>query len=211
MTQPRARVAVVDDHAVVRAGVASLLGGQHDLDVVASLSCGRETLAVAAEMAPDVVILDVRMPDGDGLEVLPELRSRHPRIRVLMFSGYSGDDVVHRALRLGAVGYLLKTTPADELVAAVRQATTHRWPVSTVLAERLAERAYFDDLSSREVEILRLVARGQSNKEIAGTLSLAEGTVKNHVKSIIEKLRVSGRTEAVTLALRRGILDLDCL
>jgi DNA-binding NarL/FixJ family response regulator len=206
---PPLRVMIVDDHAVVREGLDAVLGKHDDLKIVASVGNGQEALSRAEEMKPDVVLLDLRMPDMDGLAVLQELQKRHPEIRVVMLSAQGGDEAIYRALSLGAAGYLLKSARGAELAEGVRQAYRGRLKPSAEVAERLAERVYYEPLSERELQVLRHAAGGASNKEIAAELGVAENTVKNHVKSILAKLQAKDRTEAVTVALRRGVISLD--
>lgn len=207
--RPPLRVMIVDDHAVVREGLEALLSKHEDLQVVASVASGAEALARAGELHTDVVLLDLRMPDMDGLAVLTALREQHPRIRVVMLTGHDGDETIFRAMSLGAAGYLLKTARGAELVEGVRQAFQGRLKPSPEVASRMAEHAYYEPLSAREIQVLRLASNGSSNKEIAAALGVAENTVKNHIKNIMEKLQVSDRTEAVTVALRRGVINLN--
>ncbi|HEY0715660.1 MAG TPA: response regulator transcription factor [Polyangia bacterium] len=206
---PPLRVMIVDDHAVVREGLDAVLGKHDDLQIVASVGNGQEALTRAEEVKPDVVLLDLRMPDMDGLAVLQELQKRHPDIRVVMLSAQGGDEAIYRALSLGAAGYLLKSARGADLAEGVRQAYRGRLKPSAEVAERLAERVYYEALSERELQVLRHAAGGASNKEIAAELGVAENTVKNHVKSILAKLQAKDRTEAVTVALRRGVISLD--
>jgi two-component system, NarL family, response regulator len=203
------RIMIVDDHAVVREGLEAVIARQADMTVVASLGSGQEALAVLAQAAPDVVLLDLRMPEVDGLAVLEALRVRQPQLRVLMLSGQTGDEAIFQALSRGAAGYVSKAAPSAELLDAIRQAKHGRVRPSADVAERLAERSLREPLSDREIEVLRHAAEGESNKEIGVALGLAENTVKNHIKNIMLKLHAADRTEAVTLALRRGIIDLD--
>jgi DNA-binding NarL/FixJ family response regulator len=206
--RPPTRIMIVDDHAVVREGIEAVLGKHADLKVVASVGGGREALAQLEAAAPDVVLLDLRMPEMDGLAVLAELRARAPRVKVIILSGQAGDEAIFRALREGAAGYLLKTARGAELTDGIRQAMLGRLRPSSEVAARLADRAFFTELTEREIEVLKHAARGESNKDIAAALGLAENTVKNHMKSIITKLQAGDRTECVTIALRRGVIDL---
>jgi DNA-binding NarL/FixJ family response regulator len=203
------RIMIVDDHAVVREGLEAVIARQPDMAVVASLGSGQEAVDALAQAAPDVVLLDLRMPELDGLAVLEALRARQPQLKVLMLSGQTGDEAIFRALSRGAAGYVSKAAPSAELLEAIRQAKHGRVRPSADVAERLAERSLREPLSDREIEVLRHAAEGESNKEIGVALGLAENTVKNHIKSIMLKLDAADRTEAVTLALRRGIIDLD--
>jgi DNA-binding NarL/FixJ family response regulator len=208
MFSPPIRILLVDDHAVVREGIEAVFAAQPEFVVVGSVGSGAEALAAAAESAPDVVLLDVRMPGLDGLAVLEALRERHPRMKVVMLSGHAGDEAIWRALSGGAAGYLLKNARSHALIEGVRKAFQGRLKPSPEVAERLAERAFYEPLSGREIEVLRHAAGGQGNKEIGAALGVAESTVKNHLRSIMDKLQVKDRTEAVTVALRRGVIDL---
>jgi two-component system NarL family response regulator len=205
---PPIRIMIVDDHAVVRDGIRAVLGLEPDLQVVASVGSGQEALAAAEAAAPDLVLLDLRMPEMDGLAVLDAFRARHGRVKVVMLSGHAGDEAIHKALSRGAAGYLLKSARSETLIQGIRQAVQGRLKPSPEVAERLAERAFFTELSAREVEVLKHLAQGESNKSTAAALGVAENTVKNHVRSIMEKLQARDRTEAVTIALRRGVIDL---
>jgi len=207
-TRPRIRVLLVDDHAVVREGIEAVLSRQTDMQVVGSVASGREALAAVEDSKPDVVMLDVRMPEMDGLAVLESLRARHPRLKVVMLSGKTGDESIHQALSRGAAGYLLKSAKAAELADGIRQAMQGRLRPSPEVALRLADRAFYTGLSPREIEVLRHAAAGESNKEIADALGLSENTIKNHLKNIMMKLQAPDRTAAVTTALRRGIIDI---
>jgi DNA-binding NarL/FixJ family response regulator len=202
------RIMIVDDHAVVREGIEAVIARHADLRVVASLGSGGEALAALDETTPDVVLLDLRMPEMDGLATLEALRARRPQLKVVILSGQDGDEAIFQALNRGAAGYLSKAAPSTELVEGIRQAMHGRVRPSPEVAGRLAERAFYEPLSEREIEVLRHAAQGESNKEIAGALGVAESTVKNHIKSIMLKLDAADRTEAVTVALRRGIIDL---
>lgn len=208
MTAPAIRVMIVDDHAVVREGLAAVIGMQPDLAVVASVASGREALERYEPERPDVVILDLRMPELDGVGTLRLLLERHPRARVLMLSSQEGDEAIYRALKQGAVGYVFKSLPAAELLAAIRRASTGRVPLAGEVASRLGDRVAQEPLSEREIEVLRLVARGQGNKEIADALGISASTVKNHLNNIMLKLDAGDRTHAVTIALQRGIIEL---
>jgi DNA-binding NarL/FixJ family response regulator len=199
---------IVDDHAVVREGIEAVIAKHADLSVVASVGSGGEALAALDQALPDVVLLDLRMPEMDGLATLEALRAQRPHLKVVILSGQDGDEAIYQALNRGAAGYLSKAAPSAELVDGIRQALHGRVRPSPDVAVRLAERAFYEPLSEREIEVLRHAAQGESNKEIASALGVAESTIKNHLKSIMVKLDAGDRTEAVTVALRRGIIDL---
>lgn len=209
MTTRPIRLMLVDDHGVVREGLEAVVARQSDMEVVASVGSGEEALPALPSVLPDVVLLDMRMPDKDGLETLQEIKAAAPRVKVLVLSGHAGDELIFRAINAGAAGYLLKRSHSSEIVNAVRHAMLGRVPPSPEVAQALAERVYGEALSEREVEVVRLAAEGAANKEIGDQLGITENTVKNHFKSIMSKLSASDRTEAVTKALRRGIISLD--
>jgi two-component system, NarL family, response regulator len=207
MTMP-IRVMVVDDHAIVREGIAAVIAGEPDLALAGAVGGGRLALERYDVEKPDVVLLDLRMKDMDGLATLSTLLAHHPRARVLMLSSHAGDEAIHRSLAMGAVGYILKTSPVEELLVAIRAARAGRVVPGAEVANQLAKRVFSEPLSDREVEVLREIASGASNKEVGTILGIAEGTVKNHVNNILTKLDAVDRTQAVTIAARRGIIDL---
>jgi DNA-binding NarL/FixJ family response regulator len=209
---PAIRVLLVDDHPVVRDGLAALLGTQPDLTVVGEAATGPEALRRTAELAPDVVLMDLQLPGMDGAAATAAIRTAHPDVRVLVLTTYDTDADITAAVDAGAVGYLLKDTGREELCAAVRTAARGGAALSPtvaakVLAHMRGERGA--GLSGRELEVLSAVARGQSNKQIARALRLSEATVKTHLLHIYAKLDVADRTAAVTAALGRGIIRID--
>ena len=199
----------VDDHAVVRAGIAAVLANEPDLAVVAQAGNGREAVERHAALRPDVVLMDLRMPEMDGVAAIRAIRAADPRACVVALTMYEGDADIHRALSAGASGYLLKGVPADELVAAVRSAAAGKRVIPAAVASTLAEFTPRVDLTAREVEVLGFAAKGLRNTDIARIIGRTTGTVKVHLKNIFEKLGVEDRTEAVTLALQRGVIHLD--
>jgi two-component system NarL family response regulator len=203
------RVLAVDDHQVVRAGLTTVLGAVPDIAVVGEAADGREAVARYAELRPDVVLMDLRMPGLDGVGAIEAIRRGDPAARVVAFTMYEGDVDIHRALSAGAVGYLLKETPAAELVAAIRDVAAGRRALPAAVARALAEYTPRADLTARELEVLRLVAKGLQNTEVAGVIGRTAGTVKVHLRHIFQKLGTEDRTEAVTVALQRGYLHLD--
>jgi DNA-binding NarL/FixJ family response regulator len=209
--QPPIRIMIVDDHAVVRDGLEAVIAREPDMTVIASVGSGAEALAQVDAARPDVVLLDLRMPEMDGLRTLEALCKGRPQLRVVMLSGQTGDEAIFQALSRGAVGYLAKSAASAEMLDGIRQAMRGRLRPSAEVAALLAERSFHEKLSDREIQVLKHAADGQSNKEIAVALGLAENTVKNHIKNIMVKLDAADRTEAVTLALRRGIFDLGDL
>jgi two-component system, NarL family, response regulator len=209
MSHSRVRVLVAEDQAIVRAGLAALVGYQSEMEVVASASDGQEAVRLYRELQPDVTLMDLRMPRQGGVEAIEAIRAGDPDARIIVLTTYDGDEDVYKALHAGAQGYLLKDAPTEELLGAIRAVARGERYIPAAVARRLADRAMAGaPLSEREIEVLRLVAAGMTNKEIAAQLFIAEGTVKTHLNSVHEKLGVRDRTEAVMVAVRRGILHL---
>ena len=201
------RILIAEDHAVVRDGLASVLDFESDMTVVGHAKNGLEAVARFRELKPDVVLMDLAMPEMDGVTAISTIRAEFPGARILVLTTYDGDETVFRALETGAKGYLLKDCSTADLLAAIRKIHSGGTHVSDRAASRLAERAIAGAaLSPREVEVLKLIAGGKSNKEIGALLFISEGTVKTHVLNIHHKLGVDDRTEAVVVALKRGIL-----
>ena len=205
------RVVVCDDHPIIRAGLQGLLAAHDEFEVVGEAADGREAVAVVARTRPDVVLMDLRMPELDGVGAIRLMCTATPGLHVLVLTTYDTDADILRAVEAGATGYLLKETPREELFAAIRATARGQSVLSPSVASRLVSRAREPverALSGREVEVLRLVARGTSNKLIARDLSISEATVKTHLLHIFGKLGVDDRTAAVTTAVERGILRL---
>jgi DNA-binding NarL/FixJ family response regulator len=202
------RVLVVDDHLVLREGVASILDGERDIQLIGTATNGAEAIEAFSSMRPDVTLMDLQMPVMSGLEALLEIRKQAPNARIIVLTTYEGDVQAVRALKAGASGYLLKSSLRKELIDAIRAVHGGRRYVLAEVAQEIAVHAAEDPLSEREVAVLQLVASGKANKAIAHELSLSEDTVKAHLRSIFSKLEVSDRTQAVTTALRRGIIAL---
>jgi DNA-binding NarL/FixJ family response regulator len=220
--QPVIRVVVVDDHALFRRGLENVLSGEPDLEVVGEAAGGLEALEVCAGTMPDVVLMDVRMPGGSGIEATRRIREARPETRVVMLTVSDDEQDLFGALRAGANGYLLKAVSIDEVAAAVRAVARGHSLISPSMASkllteynRLAARAEIRQrtdsasLTGRELEVLRLVADGLTNREIAHELFIAENTVKNHVRNILDKLHLHSRMEAVVFAMREKLLDVD--
>lgn len=203
------RVVTADDHTVVRAGIAAMIANEADIDVVAEAADGAEAVAMYESHRPDVMLVDLRMPHMDGLAAIYAIRSIDLNARLIALTTYDGDADIHRALSAGAAAYLVKDVLGAELVRTIRNVAAGKRVIPPTVASKLAEFTPRIELTDREVEVLRLVAKGLRNKEIARVIGRAEGTVKVHVKNIHEKLGVEDRTEAVTLALQRGIIHLD--
>lgn len=203
------RILVVDDHPVVRDGIRSLLGSAGDLEVVAEAEDGAAGVAAYRAHSPDVVLMDLRMPGMDGPQAIEEILRIFPSARIIVLTTYDGDEDIHRALRLGAKSYLLKDALGQEIIGAVRLVAAGKRHVPQAVAARLAERPIGRELTGREIEVLTLIGRGQSNKEIGDALGITEATVKSHVNSILLKLEANDRTEAALIALRRGVIRLS--
>ena len=200
------RILIVDDHPVVCAGLASMLAGHEEFEVVGSVACGERALAVIRQAGPDVILLDLRMPGMDGIAVLHALKSMASPPHALILTSFEKDEDIYRAMRAGATGYLLKDTAEAEMVTAITQVYGGKRYMPRHIAARLEARRMRSDLTGREQQILQLVAHGSTNKEIGRALNISENTVRHHVVSIMEKLQVSDRTDAVATAIHQGIL-----
>jgi DNA-binding NarL/FixJ family response regulator len=200
------RILIADDHLVFRLGLKSLLSGESDMAVVGEAATGRQTVEKFKQLHPDVVVLDLRMSDGGGLGALAEIHAACKNARVLMLSSYGNEEEVYQALNAGASGYLLKDVGRDELGRAIREVHSGKRWVPPSLKSVLNDRGDRAELTPRELEVLRLLVRGLTNREIAAVLGNSENTVRNHTVSIFAKLYVSDRAEAVSAALQRGIV-----
>lgn len=203
------RLLVVDDHHVVRSGLAASLGLEDDLQVVGEADHGAAVPALARKLRPDVVLMDLRMPGGSGIEATTALRAEMPEARVLMFTTFDGEEEIYRAMQAGARGYLLKSAPREELLAAIRAVAADERYLPAALAQRLAGRVGTPDVSERELEVLRLMARGKANKEIAAALGISDETVKRHASNLFVKMGVADRAQATSEGIRRGLIQLD--
>jgi DNA-binding NarL/FixJ family response regulator len=202
------RILCVDDHALLREGVTALLAGQPDMTLVAEASNGREAIEQFRKHRPDVTLMDLQMPEVNGVDAMIAICADFPAARIIVLTTYTGDVQVMRALRAGARAYLLKGLLRKELLETIRLVHAGQKRVLPEVAAELAEHATDASLSSREIEVLRLISGGNANKEIAARLSIAEETVKGHIKNILSKLGANDRTHAVTIGLKRGIIDL---
>jgi DNA-binding NarL/FixJ family response regulator len=202
------RVLVVDDHPLLREGIGALIMNQADFKLVGEASDGRQAITAFRTHLPDVTLMDLQMPDMDGVDAIIAIRSEFPKARIIVLTTYAGDVLAQRALKAGAQAYLLKNDVRKDLLDTIRAIHTGRKQIDSRIASELADHASDDALTRREVEVLGLIAGGNSNKLIADQLSITDETVKGHVSSILSKLGASDRTHAVTLALRRGIIQL---
>lgn len=209
MPEPtKIRVVIVDDHPVVRFGLAAIISLQPDMVVVAEAGSGEEACTLCAERRADVVLMDLRLPGLSGVEAIRTLRKTQPDLRFIVLTTYDGDEDIHRALEAGAQAYLLKAMSHAEVTAAIRKVHSGSRVIPEGVSKTLAERPPHSELSPRELEVLELIAGGLSNKEIGGRLGITEATVKWHVNIILGRLNVADRTEAIVAALQRGIMHL---
>ena len=199
----------VDDHPLLREGIATVIGAQPEMVLAGEAADGKNGIRQYRQLKPDVTLMDVRLPDMSGIDALIAIRAEFPEARVIMLSTFQGDVEIQRALAAGARGFLLKTLPPADLVAGIRQVHGGRKCMPVDVAIALADHYAEEALTGREVEILTLVAAGNRNREIANALAITEDTVKVHVKHVMEKLGASDRTQAVVIAVRRGILHLS--
>jgi DNA-binding NarL/FixJ family response regulator len=203
------RILIVDDHPVVRTGLASMLATQENFRVVGAASTGQEALALIAQVTPDVMLLDLRMPDMNGIETLHAIQRFPSPPRVIVLTSFETDEDVYRAVQAGAHGYLLKSTMQQEMIAAIRAVAMGKRHIPPRIASRLAKRLSRPGLTAREHEILGMMAKGLTNKQIGTVFRISGNTARNHVNSIIEKLEVSDRTEAVSIAIQQGLIDIS--
>ena len=202
------RILTADDHALLRQGIAALVDLEPDMELVAQASTGREAIEQFRRHQPDITLMDLQMPDISGIEAMIAIRGEFPNARIIVLTTYAGDVQVVRALKAGARGYLLKGNVHKDLLETIRAVHVGRKRVAPEIAEELAMHTAEDELTARELEVIKLIAKGNANKEIAAQLAVAEDTVKKHVTSILEKLGANDRTHAVTIGLKRGIIEL---
>ena len=203
------RILTVDDHPLLRQGIAALIKTQPDMQLVAEACDGEEAIAQFRAHRPDVTLMDLQMPNVNGTEAISRIRSEFPDAKILVLSTYAGDVQVLQAIKAGARGYLLKGNVRTELLEAIRTVHAGRKRIPPEIAADLADHAADDLLSSREIDVLRLIGAGNANKQIADKLSIGETTVKNHISNILSKLGANDRTHAVTIGLQRGIIELE--
>jgi DNA-binding NarL/FixJ family response regulator len=202
------RLLSVDSHPVFREGIAAMINSQHDMALVAQASGGQEAIQKYREHLPDITLMEAQLPDFGGIDAMIAIKSEYPNARIIMLTTSEGDVEVQRALEAGASGYLLKNMPSNELLHAVRQVHAGRKQIPHELASQLVEHMGDQSLSAREMEVLTRVAQGNRNRDIGELLSISEGTVKVHMKHILEKLGAKDRTEAIAIAVRRGIIHI---
>jgi len=209
MSDPKKiRVLCIDDHPTVREGLATIINLQSDMALAAAAATGQEGLHQFRTLRPDVTVVDLRLPGMSGFEVIEQIKEEFPNARIIVLSSHEGDVDIRRALDAGAQGYVVKGMVREELLDVIRSVHAGKKRLPAAVAQTLAEHISSDMVSSREIEVLSLISAGKRNKEIAAELSIAEDTVKMHVRNILSKLQASDRTEAVTIALRRGIIHL---
>jgi DNA-binding NarL/FixJ family response regulator len=204
----RIRVLSVDDHPLLREGIAMIINNEPDMELVAQAATGAEAIQLFREHKPDVTLMDLRLPDLSGIDVMIAIRQEFPKARVVMLTTFEGDVEIQRALQAGAQGYLLKNMPPSELAKAIRHVHAGKKRVPLEVAAHLAEHLSDEELTPREVEVLERVAGGNRNLDIADLLFISEETVKVHLRHIMDKLRAKDRTEAIAIAVRRGIIQL---
>lgn len=203
------RILTVDDHPLLRKGIAALVNPEPDLKLVAEASNGKEAIGAYRSHQPDVTLMDLQMPELDGLEAIVAIRREHPDARIIVLTTYTGDMQVLRALKAGARAYILKGQVHKELLDTIRAVHAGKKRIPPEIAAQLAEHATDDQLTEREIDVVKLIAAGNGNKQIADQLSIGEATVKSHVTNILSKLGANDRAHAVTIALKRGIIELD--
>ena len=209
MFDKKITVLIADDHPIVRDGLNAIINDQKDMEVVAEAANGNEAIRLAQLHRPDVMLIDLRMPQMNGLEALYAIRSEWEQANIIILSTYDGDEDIYRALQAGAQAYILKGSSRAELLSTIRAVHSGRKRIPLEVAAKLAERISATELTDRELEVLESIVAGMSNKEIGNHLSITEGTVKAHVNSILGKMGVTDRTKAVTEAIRRGIVHLE--
>lgn len=206
---PKIRVLLVDNHPVIRTGLALMLQYERDMEAIGQASNGNEAIALYRKLRPDITLMDLRMPDRNGIDATRAICAEFPGARIILLSTYEGDEDIYQGLRAGAKAYLLKDIPCAEILETIRVVHSGRTHITTDTGAKLLERLTMPELTGREREVLQRIAEGHSNQEIARALFIAEGTVKFHVNHILNKLNVSDRTQAVITAVKRGIVTLQ--
>jgi two-component system NarL family response regulator len=206
--EKRIRILIADDHPVAREGLAAIIERREDMEVVGEACDGKAALEAYERLLPDVTLMDLRMPEMDGTEAIQEIRKKHPDAQIIILTTYDTDENIFRGLRAGAKAFLLKDAPRERLMEAIRAVAAGQTDIPQDIASKLATRMSAPELTRRETEVLHSMAAGKSNLEIGNLLCISEGTVKSHVNSILSKMKVSDRTQAVTLAIKRGLVIL---
>jgi DNA-binding NarL/FixJ family response regulator len=206
--QQTIRVLSVDDHPLMREGISAMINDEEDMSVIAEVSTGKEAPGIFRECKPDVTLMDLRLPDMNGIDVMVDILAEFPDARIIMLTMFDGDAEIQRALKAGARGYLLKSMPTRDLIQVIRRVHLGKKHIPAEIAAHLAEHLGEETLTPREIEVLRSVAEGKRNREIGEKLFITEETVKVHIKHIMDKLYAADRTQAVAIALRRGIIQL---
>jgi DNA-binding NarL/FixJ family response regulator len=204
----RIRILVADDHYVVRMGVIAIINNEPDMEVVAEAANGNQAIELFNEHQPDLVLLDSRMPLKNGVQAAKEIRNQNGAARILMLTAFDGDEDIHKALAAGAQGYVLKNSTGEQLVPALRAVAAGKSWIPAEVSERLAKRLEFEPLTPRELAVLHELAKGLANKQIADVMNISQHTTKGYLKNIMTKLHVADRTEAVTVAIQRGLIHL---
>jgi two-component system NarL family response regulator len=202
------RILIADDHPSLRMGLGLILNNEPDMEVVAEATSGEEAVEIYKRLRPTITLMDLKMGEASGVDSINAIRKDFPAAKIIVLTTYDRDEDIYRSIRAGAMGYLVKDAAYEEIIQTIRTVYSGRKHYPSRISEKLAERLMMPDLSDRELEVLRLMARGQSNKEIADELSLALGTVKYHINNIYTKLSVEDRTQAVVMALRKGLAEL---
>jgi DNA-binding NarL/FixJ family response regulator len=203
------KIMIVDDHPVVREGLSRIIVSESGMEVIAEAGTGAEALQQYRKLRPDIVLLDMRMPEMTGIQTIEAIRKEFSNARIIVLSTYDLEEDIYQSLQAGARGYILKDSPRNELLASIRRVHAGERVIPPNIATRLAERIGGNELTAREFEVLKLIVNGKSNKQIGDDLGISEGTVKSHVNNILDKLDVTDRTQAVSVALKRGIVHLE--
>ncbi len=203
------KIMIVDDHPVVREGLSRIIVSESGMEVIAEAGTGGEALIQYRKLRPDIVLLDMRMPEMTGIQTIEAIRKEFSNARIIVLSTYDLEEDIYQSLQAGARGYILKDSPRNELLASIRRVHAGERVIPPNIATRLAERIGGNELTAREFEVLKLIVGGKSNKQIGDDLGISEGTVKSHVNNILDKLDVTDRTQAVSVALKRGIVHLE--
>jgi len=203
------KIMIVDDHPVVREGLSRIIVSESGMEVIAEAGTGAEALKQYRKLRPDIVLLDMRMPEMTGIQTIEAIRKEFSNARIIVLSTYDLEEDIYQSLQAGARGYILKDSPRNELLASIRRVHAGERVIPPNIATRLAERIGGNELTAREFEVLKLIVQGKSNKQIGDDLGISEGTVKSHVNNILDKLDVTDRTQAVSVALKRGIVHLE--